>query len=165
MGISDSSAAAVSAGTDVTTARPEDVSIEAVEFLGHDGTPSSFAEHGRPLTIRIRYDAVRPVSNPVFGVALHSSSQIHLTGTNTKIDVHDTGTISGKGHVDFAIDPLPLTPGEYELTVAISDEFVQHNFDRREREYHLVVRQGGRPTPEGFMDLQGRWTSSNTTAS
>ena len=159
------SAAAVSAGTDVATARAEDVSIEAVEFLGHDGTPSSFAEHGRPLTIRIRYDAVRPVSNPVFGVALHSSSQIHLTGTNTKIDVHDTGTISGKGHVDFAIDPLPLTPGEYELTVAISDEFVQHNFDRREREYHLVVRQGGRPTPEGFMDLQGRWTSSNTTAS
>ena len=159
------SAAAVSAGTDVTTARPEDVSIEAVEFLGHDGTPSSFAEHGRPLTIRIRYDAVRPVSNPVFGIALHSSSQIHLTGTNTKIDVHDTGTISGKGYVDFAIDPLPLTPGEYELTVAISDEFVQHNFDRREREYHLVVRQGGRLTPEGFMDLQGRWTSSNTTAS
>ena len=162
------SATARAEGADATavrSARAEDVSIQTVQFLGHDGTPSSFAEHGRPLTIRINYDAVRPITNPVFGIALHSSSQIHLTGTNTKIDVHDTGTISGQGHVDFTIDPLPLTPGEYELTVAISDEFVQHNFDRREREYHLVVRQGGRLTPEGFMDLQGRWTSSDSAAS
>lgn len=158
--------AAADAGTDPAMARTEDVGVDRVEFLGHDGTPSSFAEHGRPLTIRIHYNAVRPVANPVFGIALHSaSSQIHLTGTNTKIDVFDTGTISGRGHVDFTIDPLPITPGEYELTVAISDEYVQHNFDRREREFQLLVRQGGRLTPEGFMDLQGRWSSSNSAAS
>jgi hypothetical protein len=53
---------------------------------------------------------------------------------------------------------LPLTPGDYEVTVAISDEYVQHNFDRRERGYHLTVRHGGRLAPEGFMDLRGNWS-------
>ena len=52
--------------------------------------------------------------------------------------------------MDFAVESLPLTPGDYEVTVAISDEFVQHNFDRHEREYHLRVRSGAdRQTPEG----------------
>jgi hypothetical protein len=42
--------------------------------------------------------------------------------------------------------------------VAITDEFVQHNFDRREREWRLAVRHGGRLEPEGLVDLRGTWT-------
>lgn len=138
--------------------RLEDVRIDRVEFLGADGRPSPTAVHREPLTIRIWYEAVRPVPRPVFGIALHSISNVHLTGTNTKIDGVDTGQISGRGHVDFAVGELPLTPGDYELTVAISDEFVQHNFDRREREWRLAVRDGSRLAPEGLMDLHGRWS-------
>ena len=107
------------------------------------------------------YDAIRPVPSPVFGLALYSSAQVHVTGTNTKIDGADLGTISGKGHVDFRIESLPLTPGDYEVTVAISDEYVQHNFDRREREFHLAVRSGPRLAPEGLMDLRGTWSASS----
>ena len=138
----------------------EDVHIEKVEFLDALGTASDFGVHREPLTIRVSYDAIRPVPSPVFGIALYSSAQVHVTGTNTKIDGADLGTISGKGHVDFAIDSLPLTPGDYELTVAISDEYVQHNFDRREREYHLAVRSGPRLAPEGLVDLRGTWSSA-----
>ncbi|QXC62821.1 ABC transporter ATP-binding protein [Aquihabitans sp. G128] len=136
----------------------EDVQITAVEFLDGDGEVSPFGVHRDPFTLRVHYDAIRPVPSPVFGIALFSSTQVHITGTNTKIDGVDLGTISGTGHVDFAVDALPLTPGDYEITVAISDEYVQHNFDRREREYHLKVRHGGRLAPEGFMDLRGSWS-------
>ena len=58
---------------------------------------------------------------------------------------------------DFVIDELPLTSGDYELTVAISDQYVQHNFDRRDREWRLPVRHGGRIEPEGLIDLAGTW--------
>jgi ABC-type polysaccharide/polyol phosphate transport system ATPase subunit len=136
----------------------EDVRIASVEFLGPDGRPTSAAIHREQLTIRIGYEAVRPVEHPVFGIALHSTSNVHLTGTNTKIDRVDTGKIDGRGHVDLQIDSLPLTPGDYELTVAISDEFVQHDFDRREREWRLAVRDGASLAPEGLMDLRGRWS-------
>jgi ABC-2 type transport system ATP-binding protein/lipopolysaccharide transport system ATP-binding protein len=96
----------------------------------------------------------------VFGIALHSGSGVHLTGTNTKIDSVDTGKIDGSGHVDFVIESLPLTPGDYELTVAVNDEFVQHVYDRHDRAWRLAVREGTSLAPEGLMDLRGRWSLS-----
>ncbi len=148
---------AASAGVSTDSARIEDVRIEGVDFISPEGSVTPFGVHRTPLTIRIRYDAIRPVTNPVFGIALHSTSDVHLTGTNTKIDGLDTGTIHGRGHLDFSLAALQLTPGEYELTVAISDEYVQHDFDRRERAWHLPVRHGGTAAPEGLMDLRGTW--------
>ncbi|MFZ4668653.1 MAG: ABC transporter ATP-binding protein [Microthrixaceae bacterium] len=140
----------------------EDVVVSGVEFLDADGRASGTAIHREPCTIRISYEAARPVSNPVFGIALHSGSGVHLTGTNTKIDDIDTGKIDGSGHVDFVIESLPLTPGDYELTVAINDEFVQHVFDRHDRAWRLAVREGTTLAPEGLMDLRGRWSLSAT---
>ncbi len=146
--------------TDGPASRPaEDITITDVSFVDRTAAPLDFGVHREPLTVRISYDAIRPVANPVFGIALFSSAQVHVTGTNTKIDQTTLGTLSGKGHVDFAIDSLPLTPGDYELTVAISDEFVQHNYDRREREFHLTVRDGNRQAPEGLIDLSGHWSA------
>jgi ABC-type polysaccharide/polyol phosphate transport system ATPase subunit len=136
----------------------EDVQITKVEFLDDAGRASGVAFHRDRLTIRIHYEAVRPVNNPVFGIALFSTSNVHLTGTNTKIDEVDTRKIDGVGHVDFTIDSLPLLSGDYELTVAISDEYVQHMFDRRERAWRLAVREGATLAPEGLMDLRGRWS-------
>ena len=140
----------------------EDVVVSGVEFLDADGRSSGTAIHRERCTIRISYEAARPVSNPVFGIALHSGSGVHLTGTNTKIDAVDTGKIDGAGHVDFVIDSLPLTPGEYELTVAVIDEFVQHVYDRHDRAWRLAVREGTSLAPEGLMDLRGRWSLSPT---
>jgi len=139
--------------------RAEDVRIDGVEFVGADGVPSNFAIHREPLTIRVRYDAVRPVDRPVVGLAIHSASDVHLTGTNTKIDGYQIDRVQGAGYVDFYMDQLHLTPGEYEVTVAISDEFVQHNFDRRDREFRLSVREGTHQAPEGLTDLLGEWSS------
>ncbi len=136
----------------------EDVQITKVEFLDDSGRASGVAFHRDHLTIRVWYDAARPVSSAVFGIALFSTSNVHLTGTNTKIDEVDTGKIEGTGYVDFSIDSLPLLAGDYELTVAISDEFVQHMYDRRERAWRLAVREGDTLAPEGLMDLRGRWS-------
>ena len=152
------SADAAASGVGAEDARIEDVRIDRVTFVDGEGNDTSVGMHRAPLTLRIAYDAVRPVTNPVFGIALHSASGVHVTGTNTKIDTVATGTIHGTGHVDFRVDSLQLTPGDYELTVAVSDEFQQHDFDRREREWHLPVRHGGSAAPEGLMDLRGSWT-------
>ncbi len=146
-------------GRRTTTAQVEDVLITRVEFLGSGQEPTTVAIHREPLTVRIWYQTIRPVVRPVVGVALYSSTQVHVTGTNTKIDDVDTGTLDGEGYVDLSMGELPLTPGDYELTVAISDEYEQHNFDRHEREYHLAVRRGPRLAPEGFMDLRGQWST------
>lgn len=138
----------------------EDVTIAGVEFIDAGGAATTAVVHREPCTIRIHYEAVRPVRAAVVGVAVHSASGVHLTGTNTRIDGVDTGELRGTGHLDLTIDSLPLTPGEYEFTVAISDEYVQHDFDRRDRAWRLAVREGERMAPEGLVDLRGRWSVS-----
>ncbi|MCU1498389.1 MAG: transporter related protein, partial [Acidimicrobiales bacterium] len=163
----EESAAEAAAPTTAAGAAPmrvEDVRIDRVEYLDAHGEPTPFAVHRDPFTLRVWYDAIRPVPSPVFGIALFSSTQVHITGTNTKIDGIDLGTVMGQGYVDFSVPELPLTPGDYEITVAIDDEYVQHNFDRREREFHLKVRHGGRLAPEGFMDLRGTWSAAQGTS-
>ena len=157
--IAESAQSAVDTGADPSTAPiAEDVTITGVQFLDADRSDAGVGVYGDTLVIRIHYDAVRPVTAPVFGIALYSTSDVHITGTNTKIGGMVTPVIHGRGHIDFEIDSLPLTTGDYELTVAISDEFVQHNFDRREREWRLAVRHGGLIEPEGVVDLRGTWT-------
>ena len=52
---------------------------------------------------------------------------------------------------------MPLVPGEYEVSAAIADKHVQHLYDRRDREYRLVVRHGESLPPHGLMDLWGVW--------
>ena len=135
------------------------LTIASVEILDASGRPTVAVVHHETCTIRIRYRATSPVEAPVFGIALHSASGVHLTGTNTRIDGVPTGVVDGEGCVDFTIDEVPLTPGDYEVTVAINDEFVQHVFDRRDRAWRLAVREGGRMAPEGLMDLRGRWST------
>jgi len=143
----------------------EDLQIESVELIGPDGKPGDIGIYRAPFTIRINYVAAEPVANPVFGLAIHTSAMVHVTGTNTKIDDTSFGTLDGRGHVDFSVDSLPLTPGDYEVTVAVSDEFIQHNYDRHEREYHLRVRSGtDSQTPEGVIDMRGQWALASTAA-
>jgi len=137
--------------------RDEPIRVVDVEFVDGQGRVASTAIHREPLTIRIHYTTREPVESPVFGFALFSLNGVHVTGTNTRIDEVDTGTVSGAGFVDFHVDALPLTPGEYELTVAIADERAMHTFDRREHG-HIAVRPGPeRLAPEGVMDMIGDW--------
>lgn len=144
---------------DTSETQIEDIQITDVTFRNRDGLETTVGVHGEPFTVRIGYEAIRPVEHPVVGLAIHSAStSVHVTGTNTKIDRRELGTLSGAGHIDFSLERLPLTPGAYDLTVAISDSSVQHNFDRRDRAWHLPVRPGPTTAPEGLMDLYGTWT-------
>ena len=135
----------------------EDIQLVKVEFVNDAGEVIPNAIHGEPWTIRIQFDAIRPVESPVFGIALFSSSSIHLSGTNTQIDEVKTGRVSGPGFMDFRIAELPLTPGEYELSIAITDRHVQHFYVRAERQWRIPVRLGDHLAPHGLMDLRGEW--------
>lgn len=131
--------------------------ITAVTFADEAGVEISHAVHGQPFRLRLHYEATTPVEEPVFGFAIHAMNGVHVTGTNTQISGVPTGSVDGSGVAEFVVAAMPLVPAEYEVSAAIADSHVQHLFDRRDREWRLVVRHGEHLPPHGLMDLGGVW--------
>jgi hypothetical protein len=95
-----------------------DIWITGVQLLDQGNTGSELFRSGAPMTIRIQYQTRCPVQQPGFGVDVHKDG-IYCFGINTRIDGHDLGVVSGRGHVDLEIDALQLASGCYTASVAI----------------------------------------------
>ena len=93
----------------------------------------------------------------MLGFSVHHESGTHVADTSTWLEGRQLGTLNGTGHIDWEVDRVPLAPGTYELTVAVRDEHNQHFYDRVDKGYRLVVRQGSRPIVAGLIDLAGNW--------
>lgn len=149
----------------------KEIRITDVYFTDQREQVTTTGITGETLRIHIAYETEGPVEDPVFGVLVHSENGVPVTGTNTKLDGYRTGVLEGPGEVVMTLEELPLQPGHFELTVGINDKFVQHVYDRHDREYELVVRRGDEPPAAGFFRLTAGWsvdgsaTPSETTGS
>jgi hypothetical protein len=135
----------------------EDIEITGIAFADRDGRPVSSGTSGEDLVIQIGYRAKKPIDNPVFGVLVHAENGTQITGTNSMLGGLATGVVEGEGIVSVRFSPLPLQQGHFDLTIGINDQHVQHIFDRKDREYELVVRRGDEPPAAGFIRVDGQW--------
>lgn len=136
----------------------DDIQILDTYFTDASGERVDVAATGEQLTINISYRAHTEVEEPVFGFILHSENDIQIMGINTKVGNLSTGTVSGDGVIRFTFPELQLLPGNYELTIGVNDQYVQHVFDRHARAYPLAVRRGARPIGIGFVEMAGSWS-------
>ena len=66
--------------------------------------------------------------------------------------------VAGSGHVDLVVDHLPLLPGTYDLSGAITDDGALHVYDHRHRAVRFDVEAGPqRDGWSGLVTLNGRW--------
>ncbi len=139
-----------------------EIEIEGVDFLDRRGRPADVFETGGRLTVRIRYNAHRPIEEPVFGLAIHHESGFHINGPNTRFGGLTLGLLEGAGQIDYTIPELPLLAGGYLLTAAVYDRSLAHAFDHHERMYRFVVQTGHVAERFGTVHIPGewRWTSS-----
>lgn len=131
--------------------------VTDVTFVDDDGNESQTATHGRPITIRLHYRAESPVENPIFGLTLSAQNGTLVTGTSTHLDQMPTGVLHGDGAIDYVLDRLQLTPGRYQVGIAVQDQHVQHHFDLAEALTALTVRLSEGSAARGVVDLGGRW--------
>jgi len=134
-----------------------EVSITDVQFLGENGEPTTLFLTGRPLTIRISYDAHRRTDDPAFGLALYTEGGTQLNGPNTRFAGLEIPYIEGAGAVEYHIAELPLLSGRYDVTVAVTGADMSDILDHQHRAYSFYVQ----PTP----GLAERWGVVNIPAS
>jgi homopolymeric O-antigen transport system ATP-binding protein len=136
-----------------------DIEVTGVTFLGSDGQPTMAARAGDALTVRIAFTAHTPIENPVFGLAFYTEGGVMVSGPNSEFGQVRAGQVAGSGHVDYVLDELPLTPGSYLVSAAITDLTMLHVFDYRDRAFTLAVQPGSSPDRNGLVTLAGRWSS------
>jgi lipopolysaccharide transport system ATP-binding protein len=134
-----------------------EIAITRVELFDADGVAGEVFYTGEPVTIRMHYQAKRPVDDPVFGIGLHHENGLWLAGPNTDVDRFSLPCVEGSGSIDYTIRALPLLSGRYLLSVAVVDSSQLHTFDHHDRSYGLVVQNRIGRERYGIIPLPGEW--------
>jgi ABC-2 type transport system ATP-binding protein/lipopolysaccharide transport system ATP-binding protein len=160
----DDGAAGSAAGRDAESRRPgtHEIVIEGVDLLDQQGRAVDRLVAGRPLRAVVRYDARQPVRDPVFGIGVYTENDVYVTGDHMRIHDRRMGEVHGPGSVEYRLDPLPLNPGGYRLSFAVTDWSLAHQYDLWDRAVELQVRESGEREHHGLVTLPGAWSAART---
>lgn len=134
-------------------ARP--IRITGVELMHPGGEPSPLFVTGRPIIIRVSYEAATPIDHPQFAIDIHNADGVYCAGINTRMDDRDLGRVTGAGSVDLVIPKLWLLPGAYSISAGILDASSVRTYDLHLRAYPFSVLSERRDY--GIVYLEHDW--------
>ncbi len=119
----------------------KEAEIIRVQLLDGRGRERRSFECGEPFTARLHFLAKTPVHTPMFGVALHDASGLHISGPNTVFSGFEIESIEGQGYIDFVVEHLPLLEGAYLLSASLYDHEGVHAYDHHHQAYTFRVNR------------------------
>jgi lipopolysaccharide transport system ATP-binding protein len=134
-----------------------EIEITKVEMLDAEGQERDVFETGGTLTVRMHYIAHKRVHDPVFGIAIHHRSGLHINGPNTRFANYPIDYVEGEGTIDYTIEQLPLLEGEYSFTAAAYDYTMGHPYDHHERKYRFRVQAATMRERYGLFYIPSSW--------
>jgi len=134
-----------------------EVTIEEVRFLDSEGRLRDFFSTGESFTVEMRYKAHKTIERPVFGIAIHRSDGVHVTGPNTQFAQYEIPVIRGEGVVRYTVPFLPLLEGTYYVSTAVVDWNDTQMFDYHDRLYSFRILPGCAER-YGLVTLKGTWS-------
>lgn len=132
-----------------------DARIVNVRLLNGSGQEKRLFRTGDPLVIEMQVHAEAQIERPVFGLAIHRSDGVHVTGPNTQFSGNVMPTLDSDGVVRYKIERLPLLEGRYDLSVAARDWDDTTIYDYHDRLYSFRVRAVDEKY--GMIALNGEW--------
>jgi lipopolysaccharide transport system ATP-binding protein len=132
------------------------VKITRVELCDSSGQEAFAFASGETLVVRLHYTALRPIKQPVFGLAVYHESGAHISGPNTKFGGLVIPAAEGPGVITYRVPCLPLLEGRYRLSVAVVDGGDNETFDYHDRLYEFQVYPNSNER-YGFVTLGGAW--------
>jgi ABC-2 type transport system ATP-binding protein len=140
-----------------------EVQIRSVQLLDEHGAVMPIVRSGRPLTIKVDFEALTPVDEVVCGVAIHQLHGPLMIGTNTRRRGVTLGRVRNHGSASLTFDSFPLLEGVYDLTVAVTDSTEVHPYDHWEKRIRFEVDQTG-TYDVGAVLVHGNWAVGSTLA-
>jgi hypothetical protein len=94
----------------------------------------------------------------MFTLAVHTVDGTTVTNPSTQEPQLVAQELHGAGHVDLVVDRLPLLPGTYDISGAITDDAALHVYDHHHRAVRFDVEPSvPRQSCGGLVTFNGRW--------
>jgi ABC-2 type transport system ATP-binding protein/lipopolysaccharide transport system ATP-binding protein len=134
--------------------------VEGVDLIGPDGTETQVGVTLAPLTVRVRWRADEPIEDPLVSLVFWTEGGVPIANPGMVPARHEIPMVRGRGHADYHVERLPLSPGTYRITAALHDSHAMTVYHRLDDAGTLRVHPGEVPV-RGVVDLIGTWTSGN----
>ena len=95
--------------------------ISRISFQDMEGKGKNAFKTGEDLQIRVDYEVREPVHDAVFGIGVFRVDELHIYGTNTRIDFMDRFDLEKDGSFTITIKGLCLLPAEYTFDFALEE--------------------------------------------
>ncbi len=132
-----------------------EVVLSGAELVSESGAACTAFRWGEPLTLRFRYEAVKPVGPSVFGFAIADENGRLVHGSNTQIENVAIPSLSGKGQVSLRLPNLNLATGTYLLSVSAHSADHAANYHRLDNAFAFGVTAARRF--EGCCFMPSEW--------
>jgi teichoic acid transport system ATP-binding protein len=130
--------------------------IQKVTIRDRHGNETSRFRTGDPMIVEVEFEAFKPVTSPIFGVAIHRKDGIYCCGPNTMYDGYTTGVFTGRHVFAIRYEQVPLLAGDYFFSVAIYDREHVYPFDWHNQLYQFSVTTDCRG--DGLVHIPHAWT-------
>jgi hypothetical protein len=133
-----------------------EVRVEGVQLMGLDGRPRALFVSGEPVTFVLDVVGREPVAAPVLSLEVRDPSGSLLGASQGDLRELGWDGSTGERQLRYSIDHLPLGEGEYQLSVALTDEsgsLRYHRIDAAIR-FEVAPHDGAR----GALRLEGEWS-------
>ncbi|MDP7113967.1 MAG: ABC transporter ATP-binding protein [Myxococcota bacterium] len=134
-----------------------EVEFLAVQLLNGDGKMAEEVPSFAPLTVAVTFRTLKPVTDPILGVAIFRNDGVYVFGPNTRFDKVEQmkGVYDGVYSYFIHYPKLPLLEGTYRLSVAAYDKnhikpHIWHN-----QLYELKVRSA--LEDHGLVHIDHQW--------
>ncbi|MDE2027099.1 MAG: ABC transporter ATP-binding protein [Candidatus Omnitrophica bacterium] len=133
------------------------ISIKDVLLFGENNVQSKNFEAGNSIKVEIRYDAQKPVPEPIIVANLIRADGVLCCSINTRDAGQEPASLRGEGKIVLELGQMNLMPGVYHLDVGIWDkEFVHPYAMRKSQIFRIESKELYLPTNAVFR-TKAKW--------
>ncbi len=134
------------------------VKITSVELLDEADNAVEQLTLGQPLTVKIRYNAMRKVLVPIFAVSVHNGDGQLVIESYSDKEGLNLKEIAGEGEVVLKLPKFAYRPGIYSFTVMLSEQTQLRKLEWHEKSYKLSLINENLPINQGLTYPYPNWS-------
>jgi len=139
------------------------IRVTKIEFLDANDKNCNIFNIGDYFKLRIRFNCMRTLRNPIFHVDIHSPENICICSCYSNRDGYNFSSLSGIGYTDFCINKLVFKPSNYLCSIFLSENEINNILAFQEKSYVFTVV--GASTNNGLIQPFPTWSVSSMSES